>query len=126
MSEILLNYFNKHKNQGSFYINNIAEELKIPASALASLLEQFSNDYPSMGIYNRKTGYFNRLEKEPATLTVKMLKTLFIFLLAIVLLVFSPQTIFPFTMLISFYLIALSGKEFMLYVLTFKSIYSQG
>ena len=117
----LQEYFNKNQNKSKFYINNIAEELHVPTSDLVSCLIEFSEKNPSFGFYDQKTGFYTRLDKEPSTLTQKILKILITLLFGLALLFLSPKVIFPFTMMVAFFLLSISAKDLMLYVMTAKA-----
>ena len=58
--DFLLDYFNQHPEKELFFINDLVLDLKLSEPILSKKLLNLIEKYPSIGTYNRNTGWFQR------------------------------------------------------------------
>ena len=58
MYQHLLDYFNKYPEKKLFFINNLVIDLNLSEPILSKQLTNLTTKYPSIGFYNRNTGWF--------------------------------------------------------------------
>ena len=60
--DFLLDYFNQHPEKRFFFINDLVLDLKVSEPILSKKLLNLTEKYPSIGTYNRTTGWFQKSE----------------------------------------------------------------